>query len=175
MNTKKIIVATMMALSVTSISTTFAAEVELDNPQNTPVSTETTISQSITDIVPYGTSAPTSHWNLGNGPYDAQFSSLYNILYTNYYFTPNSNGELFMRGRIWEETGNPSGSYKYKIICFDASTKKAVTETSGTTNGNGSDVNIRFYNLDKSKNYYFGYQNLDGSWSTLGGYTTISR
>lgn len=174
MKSKKLLISCMMTLSVMTIST-HAADTEIVSLKSSPTSVETNNYSSGIEIIPYGTSAPTSLWNLGNGPYDAEFGALRNILYTNYYFTPNSNGELFMHGRIWEETGDSSGTYKYKIICYDASTKRAVTETSGVTNGYGTDVNIRFYNLDKSKNYYFGYQNLDGSWSTLGGYTTISR
>ncbi|MEC0310031.1 hypothetical protein P4H67_25085 [Paenibacillus lautus] len=173
MKVKKLFIASMIALSTLSISS-YAADVEVISPNESSTSGEHNNHSSGAEIIPFGNNIPTSLWNIRtSGYYTAEFSRVRDYTYTNYYFPTNSNGEIFVRGRVWELTGMPEEGHYYKIICYDATTNKAVTEYYSSTSGYGTDVNVRFYNLDTSRNYYFKIESL--SWSEMGGSLRITH
>ncbi|USG64826.1 hypothetical protein NDK47_22295 [Brevibacillus ruminantium] len=119
-------------------------------------------------IQPFSKDVPTEFWNIDRkGTYTANIYNLRSLLYTNYYFQPSPKGELYVETDINEDYGK---SATYTIHCYDLSTGKSVTNWKGTA---GTVEKIRFYNLNESKNYYFGFD-FNSNTGTLSGTADIS-
>lgn len=105
------------------------------------------------DITIYGTSAPTSYYNIAaNGTYTGSFWTNNNVIYTNSYFSPNSDKKLFLNIQTSKEASQTT-TFKYVyLFSNDQSgylTRTAVDVPVGTT--------ITFSNLDTNKFYYIGF------------------
>lgn len=78
-------------------------------------------------ITPYGTSEPTSFWNLAANNNNGSFTGVSNAsgIYTNYYFAPNFNNTIYLDQRV---TGQNSSSQIYMVTLYDKDTGSAVSQ-----------------------------------------------
>lgn len=97
---------------------------------------------------------PTQYCDLNSSQYNGNLIEVRSsLLYTNYYFSPNTNGELKID--YWISPINTSGT-KMIIKLYNISTRKFV-ETY-TTSGAPTGACVTFRGLNKSQHYAFAFQ-----------------
>lgn len=155
---KRIIIAILtLAFIFTSSTVAFAAEHSRVLPEaasaeisETLFSNNGTISASFSEET-RSTSLPTKFWSLPKTNYSADLQIVgRNWLYTNYYYHPNGDGEIYV---YYDVRADKSTTVLY-IGLYDLTKGKLVVEfvvddvrTSGKTGG------MYFYNLIQSHNY----------------------
>jgi len=94
-------------------------------------------------------SIPTSQYNNNGGVFTYNGEIMPNVtwVYTNYYFHP-VNGVLY-----FDMSGLNNGGFVITVTCYEVGSNSAVTSYEST-----SRPNVKFYNLDNGKNYYFKIQ-----------------
>jgi hypothetical protein len=151
------------------IETTSEAKVEILDPaaDKSPALDSKKVGTS-SSVGLFSTTYPTSFWNINSrGCYVADFSGVRDTIYTNYYFPTNSSGELYIRGTVNEDYPH-SGTYT--ITAYELGSNRAVA--SSTFNANQR-IFVRFYNLNTSKNYFFGVTH--NSNNTISGSLSIAH
>ncbi|MNW44127.1 hypothetical protein D3C74_213480 [compost metagenome] len=151
------------------IETTSDAKVEILDPATDKMSALDPKKISTSSSVGlFSTTYPTSFWNINSqGTYIAEFSGVRDTIYTNYYFPTNSSGEIKIRGTVNEDYPH-SGSYT--ITAYELGSNNAVTSS---TFNSGERIFVRFYNLNKNKNYFFGVTH--NSANTISGALSIAH
>lgn len=105
------------------------------------------------DVSLFSTSVPTLYWDLSSSPYNGNLDVIrVNWVYTNYYFAPNSNGELNLDYNI--SPVNISGT-KMQIGLYNFSTRKFVSYY--TTEGAPTAQCLTFRNLNTQQHYAFAF------------------
>lgn len=106
--------------------------------------------QNADDISLYGTSRPGDFWNLSSRSYSGSYWTNNSLLFTNYYFSPNTNGKLYLDITT---TADPGVSYAYVYLYSKDGSSILLT--------NQLDVNksyrITYSNLNVDKFYYMGF------------------
>lgn len=97
-------------------------------------------------------SLPTAFHDLSEYDYWATLDEVkLHWLYTNYYFKPNDDSEIYVQYTIYSDTGRPT---QMKIGMYDLDTEKmVVTWTSKESTLDGVTGSVRFYNLNKDHRY----------------------
>lgn len=99
-----------------------------------------------------GDSKPDQKYDLSKSNYYFNLPDYITSSYTNYYFYPNSNGDI--RVQIDKIDSN---NKTFKIVCYKISGGSAVS----TWEGKPSDgTNALFYNLNSSTGYYFQFKSV---------------
>lgn len=102
----------------------------------------------------YEVTKPTKFWDLSSKDYNGNLVEVRaSWLYTNYYFSPNSRGELNID--YWITPVNASGT-KMTISVYNISTGKFVT--SYTTAGSPTGACVTFRGLNTNQHYAFAFQ-----------------
>ena len=105
------------------------------------------------DVTIYGTSVPTSYYNiLGNGAYTGSFWTNNSVIYTNYYFTSNSDKKLYLSIQTSKEPSQDT-TFGY-VYLFSTDKSGYLTRTSVNVAGSST---VTFSNLDANKFYYIGF------------------
>lgn len=173
---KKVSIFVLAAFLVCSSFSTSFASGDSTNVLSEPVVKTQNFKISNFDVFPQSTEVPKSFFDLSRKNYDATLTLVgKNVLYTNYYFKPNSDGKLNVNYSIRTD-GRKGGAY-LKIVLYDIAQKKTATTwtsdlLSWTGDNNGS---MYFYNLDPNKNYAVGFTSVENTVRTeLEGTATIS-
>ncbi len=157
----KRILASIMCLAMICL-TTAAAFAEPVNPAPAAVAVEgldmLNDGRSYDDVLyeqrTRGSNPPSSEWEFKTDAYKGYIDGLrYGPLYTNYYFS-GVDTEIYVRSDLDYDYSDQSGAL-YDIVCYDKSTNKEVTRYEDISPGENKI--IKFYNLDSSKYYYFGW------------------
>jgi hypothetical protein len=112
-----------------------------------------------------GTSPPSSYWNLVND-YNGSASWDTNI-YTNYYFSPNSSGELFVDFSL-DYGYDPNPDRQFQIVLYKTTSSSSLTTYTRVVDEQYESGSVRFYNLDVNTFYYFKFsKTYDGVYADL--------
>lgn len=98
----------------------------------------------------FGTSAPTSFWNLVND-YNGSAVFKYRV-YTNYYFAPSADNDIYVQFSADWDYGEDNSMVRVECYEKDTHTKVTSHETFGAPPISNT---VRFYNLNPNKFYYF--------------------
>lgn len=99
-----------------------------------------------------GKDRPTSFYNISaNGAYEGSFWTNNSVIFTNYYFSPNNDGELYLD--ISTEGDYPYSKYAY-VYVYSTNSDKILTETELEI---GKSYRLRTYNLNVNNFYYYGF------------------
>lgn len=122
----------------------------------------------LTEPVTRGSNPPDAFWNLTADDYTAHAASIIHEIYTNYYFCPNADGEIYADASFtWLDLEDGASMYRSVTILlyeYDGSILEdpelVSHQTEGYTDENGrlSTGRIRFFNLDPNKFYYFEFR-----------------
>ena len=93
-------------------------------------------------------------------------------LYTNYYFKPNSSGEIYAYFDV-----TAYGAAVFRVGIYDMSANQSVASLEYDVNSLGKTGTVRFYNLSTSTNYAVYYQSVYDGFSVVyvSGSSTIYR
>ncbi|MGN1014303.1 MAG: hypothetical protein ACI4PM_02975 [Butyricicoccus sp.] len=114
--------------------------------------------REIAEIGARSATRPEQYYNLNQGQYnlDGSFKA---ALYTNYYFSPDADGELYVRADVdWGSNLTPARSAKIEVI--ERTSKKVVFEKSKTMEKDGDayyrtvTVRKKVTGLNPNKFYY---------------------
>lgn len=123
--------------------------IEISNQENVGVNEVEPGIGDPNQIVPYGTSKPTSTWNLstkGRYTFSGYLTSV-RSLYTNYLLTGKSSVSIYVRN-------NGTTSMKFKVMRKDLVFDNQVGSTYQVSAGKSGTVTVT---LDSSKNYYIEF------------------
>lgn len=111
-----------------------------------------------------GRYAPTEFWDLSDDDYHASSDGFYTAVFTNYYFKPNSDGEIYVSASFrWVDEMWWSGAAEKTVSleCFEKDSHTKVAEWDLTdyvsTDGYLRTGKILFHYLDTEKEYYFRF------------------
>lgn len=129
----------MSAAPVYASSVASAPITQLDAPVKVPT-------QSNSSLSPDSTSPPGSFWNLINNPYSGQFSDVRTGIYTNYYFSPSSSGDLYLDQTVSGTTGQD-----FVVELLDQTNGGAIAYSNVIMDN--SSTTVTWPNLNKSHHY----------------------
>lgn len=103
-----------------------------------------------------GLNIPTQFWDLGDANYNADLEYLnVNWVYTNYYFEPNLDGELYVTYTIFSDTGRPT---QLAVGLYDLDDQRMETTwTSSGSTRDGITEGFKFINMDISHRYAIAF------------------
>lgn len=95
------------------------------------------------------TSKPKQYWNLDAGNYGATLTQVGNAyLYTNYYFHPNNDGEIYTRVQA-----SAQGLGQLRVGIYNITENYDAAHWTYEIDATGIDETVRFYNLDTNDHY----------------------
>lgn len=112
------------------------------------------VDTNYTEVLIQGTSKPTSYWNLVNDYNgEADWSS---SIYTNYYFSPNEDGEIYVNFSL-DYGFAPNPDRGFYIVLYKITSSSALTTYERIVDEQYESGAVKFYNLDPNTFYYFKF------------------
>lgn len=108
-------------------------------------------------------SIPTTYWNLGSQKYSATLEMVgRSMLYTNYYFKPNSNGVLYVDYDVVAQ-----GAATFRIGAYNIDTGNVVASSDLQVTGYGKEGTVTFSSLDTDSNYAVFFMSVYDGWAVV--------
>lgn len=145
---------TTQAKSESSVSTDQASTVKAA-PVTQKTLANSLMNSSANILSPDSTTTPGSYWNLAVSNYNGAFSGVsYVPIYTNYYFTPNSNKTIYLDQVV---TGEQSSSQQYYIALYDYTTGSPVYQNELTVSST-TEYTLTYNNLNANHFYFIAWK-----------------
>lgn len=108
-------------------------------------------------------SIPTTLWNLSKNDYSATLEKVgRSMLYTNYYFKPNSNGTIYVDYDVVAQ-----GAATFRIGVYNIDTAAVVASNDIEVNAKGKKGTATFSSLKTSTNYAIFFMSVYDGWSVV--------